>query len=253
MAPKRNGSRPPETGSIDRYLHAVLLLASSGQPVDTGDLARKVGVSDAAASRMLRTLAEKGFVRVEPYRGAELTTEGLHRALRIVRRHRLLEAYLHEVMGFDLREAHRRAALMQSTVDEVFEDKLDAMLGHPKFDPHGQPIPSKDARWPKVADSALLGLPAGTAGRVSRVTSEDADAIAWLAAQGISPGAAVVLEGLAPFDGPVALRLGSKLLHLGRRLAATVHLVDAAPDAGAARRAALPARGRRRRASTRRG
>ena len=223
MTPRRT-RRPPATGSIDRYLHAVLLLADRGQPVDTGDLARKVGVSDAAASRMLRTLADKGLVRVEPYRGAELTTEGLHRALRIVRRHRLLEAYLHTVMGFDLREAHRRAALMQPTIDEVFEDKLDAMLGHPRFDPHGQPIPSKNATWPKVADSELLSLPAGTAGRVSRVTSEDADAIAWLAAQGIARGAPIALDGVAPFDGPVAVRLGDRIVHLGRRLAAAVHV-----------------------------
>jgi DtxR family Mn-dependent transcriptional regulator len=151
-------------------------------------------------------------------------------ALRIVRRHRLLEAYLHGVMGFDLREAHRRATLMQPTIDEVFEDKLDAMLGHPRFDPHGQPIPSKNATWPKVADAELLGLPAGTAGRVSRVTSEDAEAIAWLAAQGIVPGAPIVLDGLAPFDGPVALRLGGRLLHLGRRLAAAVHVAEG--DAG---------------------
>lgn len=228
MTPKRT-HRPPETGSIDRYLHAVLLLADHGQPVDTGDLARKVGVSDAAASRMLRTLADKGLVRVEPYRGAELTTEGLHRALRIVRRHRLLEAYLHTVMGFDLREAHRRAALMQPTIDEVFEDKLDAILGQPKYDPHGQPIPSKNATWPKVADSELLSLPAGTAGRVSRVTSEDGDAIAWLAAHGVVPGAPIVLDGVAPFDGPVAVRLGERVLHLGRRLAAAVHVAEGDP------------------------
>jgi DtxR family Mn-dependent transcriptional regulator len=241
MTPRKTHKRPI-MGSVDRYLHAILLLADRGQPVDTGDLARKVGVSDAAASRMLRTLAEKGLVRVEPYRGAELTTEGLHRALRIVRRHRLLECYLHAIMGFDLREAHQRAALMQPTIDEVFEDKLDAMLGHPRFDPHGQPIPSRNATWPKVADAVLLTLPAGTSGRVSRVTSEDADAIAWLAAQGVQPGAAIVLDGLAPFDGPVAVRVGARVLHLGRRLAAAVHVASdddsgEAPERGANGRA----------------
>ena len=242
----RRARKPRVTGSVDRYLHAILLLADRGQPVDTGDLARKVGVSDAAASRMLRTLAGKGLVRVEPYQGAELTTEGLHRALRVVRRHRLLESYLHEVMGFDLREAHERATLMQPTIDEVFEDKLDAMLGRPRFDPHGQPIPSKDATWPKIADSALVELPAGTAGRVSRVTSDDADAITWLEAQGIAPGAAIVLEGVGPFDGPLAVRLGVKVLHLGRRLAAAVHV---AADEGALAEAATapPRRPARRR------
>jgi DtxR family Mn-dependent transcriptional regulator len=145
--------QPRFPGSEDRYLHAFFLLADRGLPVDTGDLAAKVGVSDAAASRMLRALETRGLVRVEPYQGAELTTEGLHRALRIVRRHRLLETYLHGIMGFGLREAHTRAQLMQPIIDQVFEDKLDAMLDHPRFNPHGQPIPSRNATWPKVADS----------------------------------------------------------------------------------------------------
>jgi DtxR family transcriptional regulator, Mn-dependent transcriptional regulator len=243
MTKKLRARRP--SGSVDRYLHAILLLVDHGEPADTGDLARKVGVSDAAASRMLRTLADKGFVRVEPYQGAQLTTEGLHRALRVVRRHRLLETYLHETMGFDLREAHERATLMQSTIDEVFEDKLDEMLGHPRFDPHGQPIPSKNATWPKVADSALVELPAGSAGRVSRVTSEDGDAITWLEAQGIAPGASIALEGVAPFDGPVAVRIGGKVVHLGRRLAAAVHVAE---DESASPEVEVPARpGARRR------
>ncbi len=226
-------------GSIDRYLHAILLLADRGQAVDTGDLARKVGVSDAAASRMLRTLARKGLVRVEPYRGAELTTEGLHGALRVVRRHRLLEKYLHDVMGFDLREAHERAMLMQPTIDQVFEDKLDEMLGRPRFDPHGQPIPSRNATGPKVADAPLVELPAGTRGSISRVTSDDADAIGYLAGLGIEAGAHVSVEGVSPFDGPVAVRVGGKVHHLGRRLAAAVHVGegDAAAEPLARRRA----------------
>jgi DtxR family Mn-dependent transcriptional regulator len=235
------------SGSVDRYLHAILLLVDHGEPADTGDLAREVGVSDAAASRMLRTLAEKGLVRVEPYQGAELTTEGLHRALRIVRRHRLLETYLHRIMGFDLREVHERAALMQPTIDEVFEDKLDEMLGHPRFDPHGRPIPSRNAKWPKVADTALVDLPAGSAGRVSRVTSDDADAISWLEGKGIAPGAPIAVEAIAPFDGPVTVKAGGKTLHLGRRLAATVQV---AADESAPPEAEVPDRpgARRRRA-----
>ncbi len=128
-------------------------------------------------------------------------------------------------MEFDLREAHERAALMQPVIDEVFEDKLDAMLGHPKFDPHGQPIPSKNATWPKVADAPLLDVPAGTAGRVSRVTSEDADAITYLGKLGIVPGAELTLESVAPFDGPLAVRVVGKVHHLGRRLASAIHLV----------------------------
>jgi DtxR family Mn-dependent transcriptional regulator len=214
------------SASMDRYLHAILLLSDHGQPADTGDVAEKVGVSDAAASRMLRSLEAKGFLRVEPYQGAELTTEGLHRALRVVRRHRLLELYLHQVFQFDLREAHLRATAMQPAIDQVFEDRLDEMLGHPRYDPHGQPIPSKNATWPKVADSPLLDLPPGTSGCVSRVTTDDSEAIAYLKSVGIQPGTPLALESVAPFDGPASVRVGGKALHLGRRLAGAIHVAE---------------------------
>ncbi len=235
--PRRSG------GSLDRYLHAMVLLAGHGRPVDTGDLARKVGVSDAAASRMLRTLAEKGFVRVEPYQGAELTSEGLRRALRVVRRHRLLERYLYDVMGFDLREAHDRAMLMQPTIDQLFEDRLDELLGRPQLDPHGQPIPSRNATWPKLADAPLVDVPVGTRGRVSRVTSDDAVAIAYVTELGIGPGARILVEEISPFDGPVVVRVGGKVHHLGRRLAAAVHVAER--EAGQERSTRVAGRARR--------
>jgi len=215
----------PRARSVDLYLHAILLLTDRGQQADTGDVAVRVGVSPAAASRMLKNLAKKKLVRLEPYQGAELTPEGLHQALRVVRRHRLLEVFMSKVMGFDLRESHERALLMQPTVDEVFEEKLDVMLGRPKFDPHGQPIPAKNTTWPRQADLPLLDLPAGTSGVVSRVTSEDGEAISYLESQGIRPGTSFVLESIAPFDGPVSVRVAGDVLHLGRRLVVRIKSV----------------------------
>jgi DtxR family Mn-dependent transcriptional regulator len=220
-----NSSSTPSRGrSVDRYLHALLLLTDRGQQADTGDLATRVGVSPAAASRMLKNLAQQKLVRLEPYQGAELTVEGMHRALRVVRRHRLLESFLHKVMGFDLRETHRRALLMQPAVDEAFEDKLDAMLDHPTIDPHGQPIPAKNMVWPRLADCPLLDLPAGSEGQVSRVTSEDGEAIKYLEKQGIRPGDSIALVSIAPFEGPVTVRVGGRLCHLGRRLSRLIHV-----------------------------
>jgi DtxR family Mn-dependent transcriptional regulator len=217
-------NQDPRDRSVDRYLHALLLLTNHGEQADTGDLATRVGVSPAAASRMLKNLARRKLVRLEPYVGAELTVEGMHRALRVVRRHRLLEVFLHKVMGFDLREAHRRALLMQPTIDEVFEEKLDIMLGRPNVDPHGQPIPGRNVRWPALADSALVDLPAGSQGQIARLTSEDGEAIRYLDAQGLRPGIAIVVESIAPFDGPVTVRIGRRSVHLGRRLAQIVRV-----------------------------
>lgn len=212
-------------GAVDRYLHALLLLTNRGQQADTGDLAEKLGVSDPAASRMLKSLARQKLVKLEPYEGAELTTAGLHRALRVIRRHRLLELYLHRVLGFALDEVHERATGIQPVLDEAFEEKLDIALGHPKIDPHGEPIPSKDATWPRLSDAMLLELPPGTTGSVSRIMTDDSDVMNYLAGIGLKRGAAVAFEHVAPFEGPVTLRLGGKgVVHLGRRLAQLIFL-----------------------------
>lgn len=220
--------KPPRkrSAAVDYYLHALLELTNHGQPADTGDLAAKVGVSAAATSQMLKKLAEQDLVKVEPYKGAELTTEGLHRALRVVRRHRLLELFLHRIMGFELQELHPRALALQSAIDEEFEEKMDAMLEHPRIDPHGRPIPGKNATWPKLGDSALLDLPPGTSGLISRITTDNTEGIKYLHGLGVRPGAVVVLEGVSPFDGPVSVRVKGNVLHLGRRLAQAIHVTE---------------------------
>jgi DtxR family Mn-dependent transcriptional regulator len=225
MANKKRAHRTLASPA-DRYLQAILILTDHGQPADTGDVAAKVGVSDAAASHMLRSLEKKGLVQVQPYRGTELTTEGMHRALRVVRRHRLLEVFLHKVLGFDLDQLHARATALQSAVDEEFEEKLDALLGSPRIDPMGRPIPAKNVSWPKLGDCPLVDVPAGTTGKVSRLLTDNAEAIGYLHGLGIRAGATIVLEGTSPFEGPVAVRVGGEIVHLGRRLAQAIHLAE---------------------------
>jgi DtxR family Mn-dependent transcriptional regulator len=147
-------------------------------------------------------------------------------------------------MGFDLRETHQRAMAIQPAIDEAFEEKLDELLGSPTVDPHGRPIPARNVTWPRLEDAPLVDLPAGTSGLVSRITSEDAEAIEYLAAQGLTAGTHVVLESLAPFDGPVSVKLGRRTLHLGRRLARLVSVEKAAP-AAKTKKSADGSRGRR--------
>ena len=225
--PRRDLKSPrTRSAAVDQYLHALMLLTDHGQQADTGDLAAKVGVSAAAASQMLKKLADLGLVKLEPDRGAELTTEGLHRALRVVRRHRLLELFLQRIMGFDLQDLHARARALEAAIDEAFEEKMDEMLGSPRIDPHGRPIPGKNAAWPKLGDSPLLDLPPGTSGEISRITTDDAEAIKYLHGLGVRPGSMVVLEGIAPFDGPASVRVKGNLIHLGRRLAQALHVSE---------------------------
>jgi DtxR family Mn-dependent transcriptional regulator len=210
----------------DGYLHAILLLTDNGRQAETTDIAQRMGVSPAAASRMVQRLAKRKLVILEPYQGARLTADGMHRALRVVRRHRLLEVFLHRVLGFDLRECHVRAAAMQPTIDQTFEERLDEFLGHPSADPHGNPIPTRNVVWPKLHDTPLLKLPPGTRGTVSRIATDDPAMLEYLQKTGLKPGVKVVYEGLAPFDGPASLRLANRQVHLARRVAEVLHLQD---------------------------
>ena len=237
--------RKPKTVTSDRYLHVILLLTDHGRPAETNEVAARVGVSAAAASRMLKTLAKRKLVDLEPYQGARLTTDGLHRALRVLRRHRLLELFLHKVMGFEINDVHLRALAMQSAVDESFEDRLDEMLDHPKVDPHGQPIPSKNVSWPKLGDARLTDLPPGAEGVVSRITSDDFATHVYLREQGVRAGARVALVSIAPFDGPVTIRLAGQQRHLGPTLAKLI-FVDAEPGLGQDIPAASPRKTRQR-------
>ena len=109
---------------------------------------------------------------------------------------------------------------------EEFEEKMDGMLDHPRIDPHGRPIPGKNATWPKLGDSALLDLPPGTSGLISRITTDNTEGIKYLHGLGVRPGAVVVLEGVSPFDGPVSVRVKGNVLHLGRRLAQAIHVTE---------------------------
>ena len=117
------------SASADRYLHALLLLTDHGRPADTGALARLVGVSPAAVSAMLKRLSQQRLVRLQRYRGALLTTDGMHQALRIVRRHRLLETFLHRVLGFEVGDVHRRALALEPCVDSEFERSEERRVG----------------------------------------------------------------------------------------------------------------------------
>jgi Fe2+ transport system protein FeoA len=125
-----------------------------------------------------------------------------------------------------LQDLHARASALQAAIDEEFEERMDAMLEHPRIDPHGRPIPGKNASWPKLGDSALVDLPPGTSGQVSRITTDSTEVIKYLHGLGVRPGAVMVLENIAPFDGPVSLRVKGNVIHLGRRVAQAIHVTE---------------------------
>jgi DtxR family Mn-dependent transcriptional regulator len=142
----------PLTQGEEDYLRAIYHLGEvgSGGPVGTVALANWLEVAAASATNMVKKLAARGLVDHSPYRGVVLTPAGRQAALEVVRHHRLLEQYLHEQLGLPWEQVHDEADRLEHAISEELETRIDRALGYPTHDPHGDPIPDADLKWPKT-------------------------------------------------------------------------------------------------------
>jgi DtxR family Mn-dependent transcriptional regulator len=138
----------PLSEAIQDYLKGIYKLQESGGRATVTALARDQGVSNASASAMLKKLAVLDLLEHEPYRGARLTPAGERVALEVIRHHRLLELYLAETLGLHVDDVHAEADRLEHVISEELEDRIDQALGYPTHDPHGDPIPDANLRWP---------------------------------------------------------------------------------------------------------
>jgi DtxR family transcriptional regulator, Mn-dependent transcriptional regulator len=196
-------SRSPST-SVGDYLKAVWELAvDSGGIASTKDVAARLSVSPASVSNMFARLQEMGLVRYERYRGATLTERGRKEALRLVRRHRLIEIFLLEHLGYDWQEVHDEAERLEHAVSDGFTERLAALLGHPDHDPHGDPIPSAEGTL-EVDDSFSLSQAAsGQRLRISKVRDEDAAMLDYFGDRNLVPGRRLIVREVRELDGVV--------------------------------------------------
>jgi DtxR family transcriptional regulator, Mn-dependent transcriptional regulator len=134
--------------AIQHYLREIYKLAGEGQRVSVSSIARAQGVSDASASAMVKKLDALELVDHEPYRGVLLTDAGERVAVEVIRHHRLLELYLAETLGLDVDAVHDEADRLEHALSEELEARIDRALGFPTHDPHGDPIPDADLKWP---------------------------------------------------------------------------------------------------------
>ena len=201
------------------YLDVIYRLTLTGEAANTTDIADKLGVTPSGASVMLKRLAERKLVQLTPYRGATLTTTGKVIALRTIRRHRLLEMFMNQVMGFAWHEVDDHAHALETSINEQFEDRMDNMLGHPTRCPHGHLIPSKDGVLPNVADVPLIQQRAGFTGIIRCVDTDNSDWLKYLGDEGLMPGTSVTLKNIAPYGGPVTIGTPTGTVSLGRNLA----------------------------------
>jgi DtxR family Mn-dependent transcriptional regulator len=144
-------SQEPLTEAIQHYLRELYKLGQAAAPVSVSALARAQRVSPASASAMVKKLAALGLAEHAPYRGIALTPAGERVALEVIRHHRLLELYLAETLGVAVDDVHAEADKLEHVISEELEARIDRALGFPTHDPHGDPIPDKNLRWPRAA------------------------------------------------------------------------------------------------------
>lgn len=208
--------------AMQRYAAEVFRLQEDSEYVGLTVLAAHLDVSTQAAARMVKRMKAAGLVEHEPYRGVRLTDGGERAALPALRKHRLIEVFLVDVMGYDWAQIHDHADVLERGIDEALEERIDALTGHPTHCPHGDPIPTRDGRIERMRDLPLTRLESGSSGTISRVRTHDPEKLRYLEEIGLVPGTDFALLSCAPFEGPLRIRTKDQDLVLGHRLADSV-------------------------------
>lgn len=176
------------SSTVENYLKAILRLQRAGDgSVTVGEIARELDVTPGTVTTMMRHLSDRKLVDYAPRRGLKLLPEGHRSAMKVVRRHRLIESFLVQVMKLDWSEVHEEAEILEHVVSDRLLDRIDAMLGEPTHDPHGDPIPDRDGRIAEVEATPLAEAEAGSY-RVVRVSDDDSALLGWLYDKGVSIG-----------------------------------------------------------------
>lgn len=217
------------TAPVEDYLKAIYAIEQAGEAAGTNDIAARLEIAAASVSGMVRRLADQGLVAYERYRGVRLTDAGRRAALRTIRRHRIIEAYLAKALGYPWDRVHAEAEHLEHAVSDELVDRMAAAIGEPVTDPHGHPIPTREGHIDETPHRTLSDLATGQRSRVTRVSDEDSELLRYLAKIGIRPGVTVTLAERAPFDGPLTLRIGKAVVQVGPALASRVK-VEVEPD-----------------------
>ena len=212
------------SSTVENYLKAIYqgqsALAHDERLVPMGSVATALGVTPGTATTMIKALAESGLAQYEPYSGVRLTEAGEKLAGRVVRRHRLVEAFLVQVMGMRWDEVHDEAEQLEHVVSDRLIERIDDMLGRPTHDPHGDPIPTSDGLIPSLHLENLLTCPVGTPLKVTRIADQDPAFLRFIERNDLKPGQAVEVETRDAAADSVLLRgKDQRLITIGARAA----------------------------------
>jgi DtxR family Mn-dependent transcriptional regulator len=185
------------SSTVEDYLKQLYLqqhAAGQNESVGTGRLAEVMGVTPGTATAMFKTLAANGLAAYETRRGARLTAEGEQRALQVLRRHRLMELFLVRILGLDWSVVHEEAEALEHAVSDRVLERIDALVGYPTVDPHGDPIPGAHRHEEGAIQPSLADCPLDQPQQVSRIRNQNPDFLRFVAREGLMPGAPVIVE-----------------------------------------------------------
>ncbi len=208
------------TTSVENYLKAVYHLQSQhDERVKTKEIAERLDISLPSVTSMLKSLSDEGLVDYVPYRGVRLTERGAKAALRVIRSHRLIEVFLVQTLGFSWDEVHDEAERLEHAVSDLLMARIDEFLGHPKFDPHGDPIPTADGEIFRPEAMPLSDAAVGARYRVERVLDQEPAVLRYLDQIGLTPSETFQVVDVLSFDGQMFLDIGGEPASISRSLA----------------------------------
>jgi DtxR family Mn-dependent transcriptional regulator len=190
------------TKSNEDYLKAIYKISATGERASTKELANLLNVRPASVTGMVQKLAsgDPPLVDYQKHRGVSLTPEGERAALETIRHHRLLEMFLHEILGYPWDEVHDEAERLEHVISEEFEERMARVLGDPAHDPHGDPIPTRELTIRPPCDQRLSDVRPGQKAVIKRVQDSDPDFLRHLAGLGLKPETKVSILDYSPFD-----------------------------------------------------
>jgi DtxR family Mn-dependent transcriptional regulator len=208
-----------QTQAVQDYLKAIFEIQRHEDKVATTTLAKHLDVTAASVTGMIKKLASLKLVTYQKYKGVELTPAGQKIALEVIRHHRLVERYLAEALGVPWDQVDEEADKWEHVLSDDLELRMDAFLGHPTTDPHGAPIPSPEGRLPTTSSTRLTELQSGKKAVVAEVSDHDPEMLRYFGELGLYPDVELVVTDIAPFDGPLTIRIGDHEVTLGREVA----------------------------------
>jgi DtxR family transcriptional regulator, Mn-dependent transcriptional regulator len=222
---------PAYTPVVEDYLKAIWMLQQAEAPVSTSRIADRLALSAAAVTAMVKRLAEQDLLSHEPYYGVRLTTRGELAALRIVRRHRVLELFLVDRLGYDWDRVHDEAERLEHAASDELIERLVELLGEPDRDPHGSAIPTAEGEVDREAYPSLADLAPGDTRRILEVQVQVPEQLRYLGTLNLRPGVAVRVIERSPFEGPVSLSVEGEPVVISHALARLIRVRSATEGA----------------------